>query len=100
MLSSIYVALKTMKKTDLYKNQGIKIAGQMKQAGTPARFGDLSAAIPDRREQRKLDQAQGLVPFAVKLNIELVAQLNALAKNREMNINELTAELLQAALTK
>ncbi len=89
-----------MKKTDLYKNQGIKIASQMKLAGTPARFAELSAAVPDRREQRKLDQAQGLVPFAVKLNIELVAQLNALAKSREMNINELTAELLHAALTK
>ncbi len=89
-----------MKKTDLYKNQGIKIASQMKQAGTPARFAADSASIPDRREQRKIDQAQGLVPFAVKLNIELVAQLNALAKSREMNINELTAELLQAALTK
>lgn len=89
-----------MKKTDLYKNQGIKIAGQMKLAGTPARFAADSAAIPDRREQRKIDQSLGLVPFAVKLNIDLVTQLNALAKSREMNINELTAELLQTALAK
>jgi hypothetical protein len=87
-----------MKKTDLYKNQGLKIASQMKQAGTPARFAELSATIPDRREQRKLDQAQGLVPFAVKLNIELVNQINTLAKSREMNINDLTATLLQAGL--
>ena len=28
-----------MKKTDLYKNQGLKITGQMKQAGAPDRFG-------------------------------------------------------------
>jgi len=89
-----------MKKTDLYKNQGIKINAQMKQAGTPGRFAADAANLPDRREQRKLDQAQGLVPFAVKLNIDLVAQLHELAKTREIGINELTAELLQAALAK
>ncbi len=87
-----------MKKTDLYKNQGLKIAGQMKQAGTPGRFATDAASLPDRREQRKIDQAQGLVPFAVKLNIELVAQLHELAKTRAIGINELTAELLQIAL--
>ncbi|MHB1676830.1 MAG: hypothetical protein ACYCSS_04740 [Sulfuriferula sp.] len=86
-----------MKKTDLYKNQGLKIVGQMKQAGTPGRFAN-ETIILDRREQRKIDQAQGLVPFAVKLNIELVAQLHELAKTRGIGINELTAELLQSAL--
>ena len=85
-----------MKKTDLYKNLGIKINSQMKQAGAPTRATDA----PDRREQRKLDQALGLVPFAVKLNIDLVAQLHALAKTRDISINELTDELLRAALTK
>ena len=86
-----------MKKTDLYKNEGIKINNQMKRAGTPARFAD-AAAQPDRREQRKLDQAKGLVPFAVKLNVALVTQLHDLAKTRNMNINDLTAELLQKVL--
>jgi hypothetical protein len=89
-----------MKKTDLYKNLGLKVNGQMKQAGTPGRFAAEAAALPDRREQRKLDQAQGLVPFAVKLNIELVAQLHELAKTREIGINELTAELLRNAMSK
>ena len=87
-----------MKKTDLYKNQGLKIAGQMKQAGIPGRFGGEASAVPDRREQRKLDQAQGLVPFAVKLNSELVQQIQALAQTRQMGLNELVAELLKKGL--
>ena len=89
-----------MKKTDLYKNQGLKIDGQMKHAGTPGRFGTDAATTPDRREQRKLDQAQGLVPFAVKINIELVTQLQETAKSRQMNINQLTEELLRLGLSK
>ena len=88
-----------MKKTDLYKNLGIKINDQMKKAGVPTRSAS-DAALPDLREQRKLDQAQGLVPFAVKLNIDLVTELNTLAKTREISINELTAELLRSALAK
>lgn len=85
-----------MKKTDLEKNKGLKINAQLKQAGTPDRFG--GAAVPDRREQRKLDQAAGLVPFAVKLNGELVKQLHALAQTRGIGMNELVAELLQKSL--
>ena len=57
-----------MKKTDLYKNEGLKINGQMKQAGTPDRFGSAASATISRRDQRKLEQAQGLVAFAVKLD--------------------------------
>ncbi|HUW29178.1 MAG TPA: hypothetical protein VMV97_11280 [Sulfuriferula sp.] len=87
-----------MKKTDLYKNQGLKITGQMKQAGIPGRFGDEASAVPDRREQRKLDQAQGLVPFAVKLNSELVQQIQELALARQMGLNEMVAELLKKGL--
>lgn len=89
-----------MKKTDLYKNQGLKINSQMKQAGIPDRFGGEAGVTPDRREQRKLDQALGLVPFAVKLNSELVQQIHALAQTREMSVNELVAELLNKGLTK
>ncbi|MEO6145451.1 MAG: hypothetical protein ABIT70_00065 [Sulfuriferula sp.] len=89
-----------MKKTDLYKNQGLKINSQMKQAGIPDRFGGAAGVTPDRREQRKLDQALGLVPFAVKLNSELVQQIHALAQTREMSVNEIVAELLNKGLTK
>lgn len=87
-----------MKKTDLYKNQGLKINSQMKQTGIPDRFGGAASAIPDRREQRKIDQAQGLVPFAVKLNSELVQQIQALAQTRQMGLNEVVAELLKKGL--
>jgi len=87
-----------MKKTDLYRNQGLKISSQMKQAGIPGRFGGEASAVPDRREQRKLDQAQGLVPFAVKLNGELVQQIQTLAQTRKMGLNEVVAELLKKGL--
>jgi hypothetical protein len=42
----------------------------------------------DRREQRKLDQALGLVPFAVKLNSELVKKIQELAVERKAPLNE------------
>ena len=44
-----------MRKTDLYKNEGLKISAQMKQAGTPDRFGNASGTAVSRREQRKLE---------------------------------------------
>jgi len=87
-----------MKKTDLEKNKGLKVSSRMNQAGTPARFGKEAATVPDRREQRKLDQAQGLVPFAVKLNGDLVKQIQALAQERETGLNEVVAELLKKGL--
>jgi len=87
-----------MKKTDLYKNEGLKINGQMKQAGTPDRFGGAAASVPSRRDQRKLEQAQGLVAFAVKLDGELVKQIHALAEARQAGINETVAELLAKGL--
>jgi hypothetical protein len=87
-----------MKKTDLEKNKGLKVSSRMNQAGTPARFGKEAGAVADRREQRKLDQAQGLVPFAVKLNGDLVKQIQALAQERETGLNEVVAELLKKGL--
>lgn len=70
----------------------------MQRTTSPDRFSTV-AGLPDRREQRKLDQAAGLVPFAAKLNKELVAQLNELAAERQMSINGLLDELLRAGLT-
>lgn len=87
-----------MKKTDLYKNEGLKINGQMKQAGTPDRFGNAASAATSRREQRKLEQAQGLVAFAVKLDGELVKQIHTLAESRQAGINETVAALLAKGL--
>lgn len=88
----------TMKRTDLAKSKFLKVNTKMRQASTPERFGEGAAALPDRREQRKLDQAAGLVPFAVKLNGELVKQIQTLAQTRQIGINELVAELLGKAL--
>lgn len=87
-----------MKKTDLEKNKALKVNAEIKHTGTPARFGKAAGAVPDRREQRKLDQAQGLVPFAVKLNSELVQQIQALAQERQVCLNEVVAELLKKGL--
>jgi hypothetical protein len=87
-----------MKKTDIDKIQGLKLSGAMKQAITQGRFGSNAAVAPNRREQRKLDQAQGLVPFAVKLDFDLVKQLQALARERNIGLNEVVAELLKKGL--
>lgn len=87
-----------MKRTDLEKNLGLKIMGQMKNTGTPGRFGQ-AAALPDKKEQRRRDQALGLVPFAVKLDKELVQTLQQHAAERQVPLNTLVDELLRAGLT-
>ena len=87
-----------MKKADLEKSKGKKIDRQMNQPVTPGRFGQGAAVVVDRREQRKRDQALGLVPFAIKLDSDLVRQLHALAQERGTGLNELTAELLKKGL--
>ncbi|MBL8525700.1 MAG: Arc family DNA-binding protein [Betaproteobacteria bacterium] len=89
-----------MKRTDLEKNKGLKIAGNMKRAAIPDRFGKDAAVPLDKREQRKRDQELGLVPFAVKLPMDLVKQLQARAEAETKSMNDVTAELLQKALTK
>ena len=89
-----------MKKTDLEKLKGLKITGQIGKTVKPSVFGKNEAPSPKRREQRKLDQAQGLVPFACKLDGELVKQLQALARQREAGLGEVVTELLKKALTK
>ncbi|MDD5248188.1 MAG: hypothetical protein PHY45_04335 [Rhodocyclaceae bacterium] len=86
-----------MKRTDLAKNLGHKLDGRMKRAGTPERF--AGAAVLDRKEQRKLDQAQGLIPFAVKLDAQLAEKIRALAESRQIGLHELVDELLRKGLT-
>jgi hypothetical protein len=81
-----------VKKTDLAKGDAKKLMGKMNAGGTTA-FGKETVVV-DRREQRKRDQALGLVPFAVKLNGDLVQQLHALAKERDVELNELVGDLL------
>ena len=85
-----------MKKTALAKSDAKKLMGKMNVPGAGA-FGK-EAVVVDRREQRKRDQALGLVPFAVKLNSDLVLQLQTLAKERDVDLNEVVAELLAKGL--
>lgn len=84
-----------MKRTDLAKRDAERLKNEM--TAKSAAFGG-TGAVPDRREQRERDRAAGLVPFAVKLNGELVKQLQATAKEREVDLNQLVAELLQKGL--
>jgi len=86
-----------MKRTDLAKNLGKKIEGRQKPFGMPD-VAALAAPAIDRREQRRLDQAAGLVPFACKLNGALVDRLKVRAERDGGGLNETVAALLEKAL--
>lgn len=88
-----------MKPAELQKYNAMKLVNRMKNAGAHGSPGGNVKPV-DRREQRRIDQAAGLVPFAVKLNGELIKQINALAAERKTGVNEVVAELLQKALKK
>ena len=86
-----------MKKTGMAKSDAKKL--MVKTVAPGAGNFDKGEVVPvDRREQRKRDQALGLVPFAVKLNSTLVQQLQALAKERGLDLNEVVAEVLKKGL--
>lgn len=85
-----------MKKTDLAKLDAKKLMQQSGPRGPS--FGAAAAAPIDRREQRERERALGLVPFAVKLNGDLVKQLQDLAKERGVDMNELVDEVLRKGL--
>ena len=87
-----------MKKTDLEKNKALKLMGQLKTAVPPGRYAGAAAAVPDRREQRRLDQAAGLVSFPVKLRQPLIDALQAKALADGITVNELVNTLLGKAL--
>jgi hypothetical protein len=86
-----------MKKTDLEKNKALKLMGQLKASATPARFAGTAPTV-DRREQRKLDQAAGLVSFPVKLQQPVIDALRAKAEADGVAINELVNAILADAL--
>jgi hypothetical protein len=83
-----------MKRTELEKRKGLKIANALRQSGN--RF-DAAANVP-RREQRERDRAAGLVPVAVKLHGNLVQQLHEAAQQRQLSLNDLMDRLLRSAL--
>ena len=89
----------SMKKTDLEKNKMMKMSNLMKVSGESDRFGK-GAVVADRKEQRKIDQAAGLVPFACKLSSEMIKTLHAEAESKKLGMNELVAELITKGLSK
>ena len=85
-----------MKRTELEKRKGLAIANAQRQAGN--RYGPAQAAPVDRRAQRAAERAAGLVPFAVKLPADLVAQVDARAQRDGVPVAQTVALLLRAAL--
>jgi hypothetical protein len=85
-----------MKLADMHKNKGLKINNSIKPHGAGPLPG--TPVTVDRREQRKLDQARGLVPFACKLPSSLTAQLRQLAEQRKVEMNDLVEQLLTAGM--
>ena len=90
----------SMKKSDLDKHLARKIGGRMKAAGVPDRFAQGAAESVDRREQRRLDAAAGLVPFACKLPADLVKQIQERGLADAGGINGFLAVVLATALAK
>ncbi len=88
----------SMKKTDLVRQLESKLEGQRQRTAVPGRFAQEAHAPLDRKEQRRIDAAAGLVPFACKLPATLTQQLRDRAAGHEGGINALVAELLLRGL--
>lgn len=87
------------KKSDLEKSKLIKAQGKMKLASAANRqSGDSAVAAVDKRERRRLDQAKGLLPFAVKLPETLIVRLRERAAAQDKPLQDLVAELLEKAM--
>lgn|SRR5690554_3646551 len=86
-----------MKKTDLEKHKALKIMGRMNASIPPDRYAG-AASVPDRREQRRLDQAAGLVSFPLKLKQPTIDALRSKAEADGVSVNELANDLLAQAL--
>lgn len=87
-----------MKRTDMEKTLGSKINGKIESKSESGPFSKDGVKPIDKREQRKLDQAKGLVPFAVKININIVEQIQEIAKEQQISVSEVVTELLQNGL--
>jgi hypothetical protein len=84
-----------MKMTDLHKNKGLKINNNIRPHGVA---GLQTSPVVDKREQRRLDAARGLVPLACKLPLPLTNQLRDTAAQRGQDMNDLVEALLLAGL--
>ena len=87
------------KKTDLEKSKLLKAQSKMLRANAANRqSGEQAGAALDKRERRRLDQAKGLLPFAVKLPQALILRLNERALAQGKPLQDLVAELLENGL--
>ncbi len=87
-----------MKKTDIEKSLGAKINSKMNENTKDPSFRKDAGKPVDKREQRKIDQSKGLVPFAVKINMELVQKIQTLADEKQISVSDITADLLRKGL--
>lgn len=87
-----------MKKADLEKNKALKLRSEMRGTLPPDRFAGGHGEAVSRREQRELDRARGLIPFAVKLEGELVKKVQAYAQDKNEPLNDAVAALLKKGL--
>lgn len=87
----------SLKKTDMERLKAASLKDRLRKEAPPDRYAQ-GAHAPSRREQRERDRAQGLVPFAVKLNGELVKKLQARAREKQAPLNEIVADLLERGL--
>lgn len=85
------------KKTDLERLKAASLTDRLRQSRVPDRYGRESALV-SRKEQRRLDQAAGLVPFAAKLPGDLVRRLHEKAQAEGRPLSETLAGLLEKAL--
>ena len=86
-----------MKKTGMANSDAKILMGKMAAPGA-AGFGNAHNAVVDRKELRERERALGLVPFAVKLNADLVKELQEHAKAGGVDLNEAVANLLKRGL--
>ncbi len=85
------------KKTDLERLKAASLSDQLSKARPPERYGKGSALV-SRKEQRALDKAKGLVPFATKLHADLVKRLRERAEAEKRPLEEVVTEALERGL--
>ena len=85
------------KKTDLERLKAASLTDRLQKSRPPERYASGSALV-SRKAQRELDKAKGLVPFAVKLDGELVKRLHAKAQSEGRPLSEVVAQALEKGL--
>jgi hypothetical protein len=87
----------TLKRTELARLKAASLADALSKSRPPERYGKGSAIV-SRKEQRELDKAKGLVPFAVKLNSALVKRLRDKAEAEKRPLEDVVTEALERGL--